>query len=130
METSLKMKPVVGAEELDAVLKGKNGKPLFVEFYSSNCPICRKMIPVVRTIQESCMDKNLQVLKINVSLKENRHYARKYGIVGVPTFVFMDDQGGEVSRLIGEQNIQTLEKNLIAVTEGECQGFAAVPFDK
>ena len=125
--TSAKLTPVLGAAGIDALLQGKGGKPLFVEFYSSNCPVCRQMIPIVRTIEESCLDKDLQILKINVSLKENRHYARKYGVVGVPTFVFMGEDGTERSRLIGQQSIDALEKSLSAVTNGECEGFAYLP---
>jgi hypothetical protein len=33
-----------------------------------------------------------------------------------------------MSRLIGQQDIKALETNLVAVTQGECKGFAAIPF--
>ena len=129
ISTSAKRTAVLGASELDALLQGKSGKPLFVEFYSSSCPVCRQMIPIMRTIEESCLNKNLQILKINVSLKENRHFARNYGVVGVPTFVFMGEDGKEMSRLIGQQDIKALEKNLSMVTKGDCRGFALMPLE-
>ncbi len=126
-EASMKLTPVRSEQDIEALLDGKGGKPLFVEFYSSNCPICRKIVPIVRTIKESCLHKNLQVLTVNVSLKENRHLARRYGVVGVPTFVFLRADGTETARLIGYQQVEELERPLQALTEGQCQGFARLP---
>jgi small redox-active disulfide protein 2 len=37
------MTPVLGATDIDALLAGGSGTPLFVEFYSSTCPNCRRM---------------------------------------------------------------------------------------
>jgi cytochrome c-type biogenesis protein len=126
-DASIKMTTVKGTKDLDAVLSGGEGKPVFVDFYSSNCPICRRMVPIIRTIEETCLDEDLVVLKINLSLAENRQFARRYGIVGVPTFLFLDEQGKEMSRLIGAQKIETLEESLAAATHGECRGFARLP---
>ena len=128
-DASFKVTAVKGARDLDAVLSGGEGKPVFVDFYSSNCPICRRMVPIIRTIEESCLAEDLTVLKINVSLAENRRFARRYGVVGVPTFLFLDETGEEVSRLIGAQKIENLEESLAIVTHGECRGFARLPVD-
>lgn len=126
-ESSMTLTPVLGAADIDALLEGKSGKPLFVEFYSSNCPVCRRMGPLVSTIEHSCVGKDLRVLKINVSLRENRDLARRYGVVGVPTFVFLKADGGEMARLIGHQTMQQIELSLAALTSGQCQGFAPLP---
>lgn len=126
-EPDHRLSAVRGKADIEALLAGKGSSPLFVEFYSSNCPMCRRMVPLIRAIEESCFEKDLQVLKINVSLKENAELARRFGVVGVPTFAFLKPDGTEVSRLIGYQTVSALERNLSALTAGECQGFVELP---
>ena len=125
--SELSLTPVLGEAEIAALLDGKGGKPLFVEFYGANCPVCRRMVPTVAAIEHSCLGKDLAILKLNVSLKENRELARRYGVVGVPTFVFLKPDGTEMARLIGEQSIGDLERPLAALTSGQCQGFVPLP---
>jgi len=126
-QADLPLRPVVGQADLDAVLSGGQGRPLLVEFFSSNCPVCNRMAPIMRTIEQSCLGKDLTILKINVSMEENRAYARSYGVLGVPTFLFLKRDGSEMSRLIGYQGLAALEKNLAALTMGVCQGFSLLP---
>jgi len=126
-EASMKLTPVLGAAEIEALLAGKGRMPLFVEFYSSSCPTCRRMVPAVRAIEQGCIGKDLRILKINVSMKENRELARRYGVVGVPTFVFLAPDGTERARLVGYQPMEQLEQSLAALTSGQCRGFAPLP---
>lgn len=106
------------------ILKGEYKKPIFVEFYSSHCTICRGMIPTMSIIEKSCLKKNLTILKINISIPEYKKLAQEYGIIGVPTFIFLKDNGKEVARLIGHQELSALEKVLSTITSGECSDFS------
>jgi len=43
--------------------------------------------------------------------------------VGTPTFVFLDPNGVEVARLVGEQTENTLKQALSALRKKPCPGF-------
>lgn len=109
--------------EIEKILRGEVKKPAFIEFYGRNCPVCLKMLPAIKAIEKSCLNKNLTVLKIDIADEENRKLAKRHGVIGVPTFLFLDKNGREVSRLIGYQKIENIENILSVITSGECGNF-------
>jgi cytochrome c-type biogenesis protein len=115
----------VNASNSGASLKSE--KPQMVEFYSKTCTICDKMKPVVANIQSDCSGKQVDIKLIDISEPENRHYIKKYNIIGVPTFVFMDKKGDVAARLIGEQTRGALLRGISAVSNGQCEGMGMIP---
>lgn len=103
-----------------------SGQPIVVEFMSQNCPICDKMQPVVSEMQTTCAGKDVEIRQVDISLPENRHFVKKHRILGVPTFLMIDEKGREVARLVGEQPLSTLLQATSAMIGQECPGYAPI----
>lgn len=116
--------PVIMMGGLDPVTPA--GRPIVVEFMSQNCSICKRMEPIVQEMQTTCSGKNVDIRQVDISLPENKHYVRKYRLVGVPTFLMLDEKGHEVARLVGEQPLSTLLQATSAMIGQECPGYAPI----
>jgi thioredoxin 1 len=69
----------------------------FVELGSVKCVPCRRMQPVMRSIEERYGDQ-IKVVFVDVRQEENREEARKYRVRLIPTQVILDEQGKEILR--------------------------------
>jgi thioredoxin 1 len=86
----------VGATPLDEALA--NGKPTVAEFGAATCVPCKRMKPVLEELIAEHGDK------LNLSFTDVRIHtsiAAKYKIVYMPTQVFFNSGGQEVSRHVG-----------------------------
>lgn len=106
------------------MVEQQSGLPVMVEFYKEDCGICQRMKPTVEAITNQCDERGVHVKTVDIGKPENRHLVRKFNLVGVPTFVFLDETGQETARLVGEQTEGNL-KQTISVLRGEpCPGVA------
>jgi cytochrome c-type biogenesis protein len=103
--------------------------PAMVELYATGCPVCQRMDPLVQSLADQCDQHGVRVQRIDVSRPENRALVRQYRVVGVPTFLFLDERGGEVARLVGEQSDATLREALSAVRGVPCPGLGLLPHE-
>lgn len=100
----------------------KGEKPVYLFFWATWCPICKKEIPRVKALQEEFGDK-IEVLAINIAVNDSvanvRQYqkdhelnyslafdqdskiSKKYGVIGTPTQVVIDIDGN--IRYLGHQ---------------------------
>ena len=79
-------------------------KTVLVDFYADWCGPCKMMAPVVEEISEELQDK-VKVCKINVD--ENQDLAMQYGIMSIPTLVFI--KNGKLEKtLVGLRDKQEL----------------------
>jgi len=87
------------SEQKNQSLSKTNVQPkiTFVELGSVNCIPCRKMQPVMKSIDEK-YDDQVQVIFYDVWKADQKHYAYKYGIRLIPTQVFLDENGIEIMR--------------------------------
>ena len=86
----------VGATPLEEALS--NGKPTIAEFGAATCIPCKKMKPVLEELIAEHGDKlNLSF----VDVRSRSDLARKYKIELIPTQVFFDSGGQEVTRHVG-----------------------------
>jgi thioredoxin 1 len=85
-----------------------------VEFYSSRCPHCQAMEPIVDSLAQRFVGQ-AHVGKVNVD--QETTLAATYRIDLIPTFVVFKD-GREVSRLVGETTEETLAALLRAALVG------------
>jgi thiol-disulfide isomerase/thioredoxin len=92
----------------------KSQNPAILELYSKDCPICRAMEPIIEGISQECALKRTPIVRKDVSLPENRALISQYQLKGVPTFLFYDESGQEIARLIGAQTDQALRQALSA----------------
>lgn len=97
-----------------------------VEFVSKSCPVCQRMAPVVAAAEHDCAGRDVEVRRVDVSEPAGASLARKFGVRGVPTFVFLD-KGNEVARLIGEQPLSQLTQSLEILTGARCDAFRELP---
>jgi thioredoxin 1 len=67
--------------------------PVLVDFYTSNCPYCRKMEPAVESIA-----KDYPVYKLDA--EKHLSLASKHGVMAYPTFLIFK-KGEVVARLAG-----------------------------
>ncbi len=72
-------------------------KIIFVELGSVNCIPCRKMQPIMASIEKK-YDGQVKVVFYDVWKPEQRHYAQQFSIRLIPTQVFLDENGNEIMR--------------------------------
>jgi len=71
--------------------------PVLVDFYSSTCPPCEMMHPVVTSLAQRRAGE-LMVVRVNVDVYP--HLAGQFQIQGVPTFIIFKG-GHEIDRSVG-----------------------------
>ncbi len=69
----------------------KSSKPVIVDVYASWCGPCQQMMPIIDELEKELADTHT-FAKLNVD--EARDLSIKYGVISVPTFLFIKD--GEV----------------------------------
>ena len=77
----------------------ESGEPLFVEFYSPECPHCASLEPTIRKVADR-WGEELRIAQVDVL--NNRDAAREWNVLSTPTVVLFDG-GEEVARLSGVQ---------------------------
>jgi cytochrome c-type biogenesis protein len=115
--------PVEGttcAPESGAVCEPTGPRPALLEFYSPQCSICRQMIPTVNALKHECQGKQVDFRPVDVTSPQGRALAQKYGVTGIPVFVFLDAGGKEVARLVGYQRLVALEQAMSVLLGEEC----------
>lgn len=82
-------------KDFDEVIKTK--ETVLVDFYATWCPPCKMLAPVLEKVAKK-VDDNYLIVKINVD--ECEKLSKKFGIMSVPTMVFLYN-GEERKRVIG-----------------------------
>ena len=82
-------------KDFDELIKSK--ETVLVDFYATWCPPCKMLAPVLEKVAKK-IDENYLIVKLNVD--ECEDIARNYGIMSVPTMVFLSE-GEERKRMIG-----------------------------
>jgi len=93
------------------------GKPIILFFWTTWCPYCRGELKQLNALQAQFAKSNTEVLAINIEepaekvlsfvknnpvyykvlLDEDAAVSGDYGVMGVPTYVFIDKEGRTVS---------------------------------
>lgn len=77
------------------------GKPAVAEFGANACASCREMKVVLDALRLSHGDR-ITVVNVDLLAQKEADYIRRYRIQLMPTQVFFDTQGREVSRHMGK----------------------------
>jgi len=75
-----------------------NGKPTLAEFGWRNCIPCKEMKPILEELTMEYKDKLNVVI---VEVYEHKDITNQYGIMTIPTQIFFDSSGKEITRHIG-----------------------------
>lgn len=118
--------PLIGAGTTEALVPSASARPVMLELHSSDCTICKRMQPLVERIEERC-DGGVDFVKKDVSQAENRGLVERHRVLGVPTFVFLNAEGQEVARLVGQQTEEALLQALSVARGQQCPGVGPVP---
>ncbi len=98
---------------LQGAEKGRLQLPAFVEFYSNDCDICRRIQGPMRTLDLNYDDK-IKFIYVDIDLPESQPFVREFNVRGIPTFVLLSRQGDKPVTLSGwpgdDQVIQALDK--------------------
>ncbi len=94
-----------------------------VAVHAPYCSVCVRMKPLVESLVTQCDRKGVSVEMVDVSIEENEHLIERYRVVGLPTYLFLDDAGFEVARLVGAQTESTLRQALGALRGEACPGL-------
>ena len=82
-------------KDFDEVVKSKD--TVLVDFFATWCPPCKMLAPVLEKVAKK-VDDNYLIVKVNVD--EAERLAKRFGIMSVPTMVFLY-KGEERTRLVG-----------------------------
>ncbi len=104
--------------------------PRMMAVHSPFCSVCKKMKPIVNSLIAQCDHKGVRVETVDVSREENEHLIDEYRIEGLPTYLFIDEVGYEVARLVGEQTELTLKQALAVLRGEECPGLGRLNRNK
>ena len=88
-----------------------NGKPTLAEFGRGVCIPCKEMKPI---LEELSVEYKGELNVVIVEIDDNVDLTRQFGIMMIPTQIFLDSDGNEVFRHVGfyskEEIIAQLEK--------------------
>ncbi len=86
-----KPEPATGSETPAAL-------PKLWDFFATWCPPCKKQAPI---IEELAKEYAGRIEIISIDTDKNPELARKFNIQAIPTLVFLDAEGKELSRNVG-----------------------------
>ncbi|MDG2991434.1 thioredoxin family protein [Candidatus Synechococcus calcipolaris G9] len=95
-----------------------NGQPTFLEFYANWCGSCQAMATDMAQLKQAYGDR-LNFVMLNVDNSKWLPEIIRFGVDGIPHFVFLDQSGSEVGMAIGKQPVSVMEKNLNALLQGQ-----------
>lgn len=99
--------------------EGLSGQARLVEFTSSHCPACKRMAPIVAELERRCSRATEgAIVQVNVDEPEGEALAMRYQVRALPTFLGIDAEGAEVTRLVGMQTPERLNGALGAIRAG------------
>ncbi len=76
----------------------------YMLFFTPMCPKCPK-------IKEFMKDKDLEKEWVDSATKEGLEKAKEFGVSAVPTVIFFDENGNEVSRANDIEEVKKIVEN-------------------
>jgi thioredoxin 1 len=104
---------MLGISLMDNQVEAKIEKPLitFIELGSVNCIPCKKMQPVMKSIEKK-YGSQIEVIFYDVWKDEFKSKVEEYKIKLIPTQVFLDQNGKEIDRHEGFYPEKEMDKFL------------------
>lgn len=93
-----------------------------LEFTAEDCPVCRRMRPVLDRLAASCSDLGQRMVRVDVATAHGRALANRFGVRGTPTVILFDENGAETGRLLGETSREDVAAAVERATGFSCWG--------
>lgn len=93
-----------------------------LEFTADDCPVCRRMRPIVDRLVAACRELDPRIVRVDVATPQGRALADRHGVRGTPAFVLIDDAGTETGRLLGERTREEVAEAVEATFGLSCWG--------
>ncbi len=72
--------------------------PKLWDFWATWCPPCKQLKPTIEALEKEYAGK-IEIKSIDSD--QNQDLARKFNVQAIPTLVFLDAKGNELSRIVG-----------------------------
>jgi len=86
----------------------ENKIPVLVDFYSSWCPPCKMLAPIIEELAKE-LKGEIKVGKLNID--QAREIAGKYGVMSIPTLILFKN-GKEEKRIVGLRSKEEIKREL------------------
>lgn len=95
----------VTPENIESILK--SDKPVFIDFFAPWCIPCKRLAPVVESLEKNMAGK-ADIYSCNID--ECDEFCNKYGIMSVPTCIVFENgiEKGRISGLASEKSLTNL----------------------
>jgi thiol-disulfide isomerase/thioredoxin len=96
----------------DPSLVGTTGKPQMVQFFAFWCTVCQGMRPMIHQLQDEYAGA-VDFVYLDIDAPNTKDLQKKLTFTGLrPTLIFLDADGNEKSRLVGEQTKEEIQKRI------------------
>ena len=82
------------------------GMATMVDLGAKKCIPCKMMAPIIAELQQEYAGRASIVF---IDVRENREQIKRFGIRVIPTQIFYDERGNEVSRHVGFMDKKSIE---------------------
>jgi len=72
--------------------------PKLWDFWATWCPPCKELKPTIEALEKEYAGK-IEIKSIDVD--QDKDLAKKFEVQAIPTLVFLDAKGNELSRIVG-----------------------------
>jgi thioredoxin-like negative regulator of GroEL len=79
---------------------GRLEQPAFVEFYSDDCDVCRRIQGPMRTLDLK-YDGKIKFIYVDFDLPESQPFVQRFNVRGLPMFVLLNHRGDTLANLPG-----------------------------
>ncbi len=80
---------------------GREGKIVFLDFYATWCPPCRRLDAVTWKDPEVAAWLEANAIPLKIDAERNTALAERFMVEAYPTLVFLDADGTELRRVLG-----------------------------
>ena len=72
--------------------------PKLWDFWATWCPPCKQLKPTIEALEKEYEGK-IEIKSIDSD--QNKELAQKFNVQAIPTLIFLDAKGNELSRIVG-----------------------------